>query len=405
MRELLHIRDARVYLGGQVCSLFGDSALLLVLAIWVKQLTASSGRAGLVFLAFALASLLGPLTGVIVDRARRRTLLIVVNLLCALAVLPLLLVDDRGDAWIVYAVAFAYGLGYVLIGAGQTALLSTLLPARLLVDANGFLQTVREALRLVAPLLGAGLFAAFGVGVLVVLDASTFVVAAAALLALRLCEPAPARGRRAETPLAEMAAGARHVARVADLRRVVVALGIALLAIGLCESLMFEVVARGLHRPPAFLGVLLAVHGAGAVLGGVTAAPVARRIGESALTAAGMGGFALGCGLMALGAEVAPALIYPGYVLFGLGLPWMVVGEVTLLQRRTPVALQGRAFTAVELMTGVPQTLSIAVGAVLVGIVDYRLLLLAIAVVIAGAGLYLISERTPQLAGSALHQP
>lgn len=406
MRELLGIRDARVYLAGQVCSLFGDSALLLVLAIWVKELTGSSGRAGLVFFAFALGTLLGPVTGVVVDRVRRRTLLIVANLASAAAVVPLLAVHDATDTWVIYGVAFLYGLSYVLIGAGQAALLTTLLPEALLVDANGFLQSAREGLRLVAPLIGAGLFAAAGASVLVLVDASTFVIAAAALIALRLREPPPRRDRRAESRLAELVAGARHVARQSELRRMVLALGVALLAIGLCESVMFEVVARGLHRPPAFLGVMLAVQGVGAVLGGVSAARVARSVGESALTAAGMAGFAIGCALMAIGGGIgAEPAIYGGVVLFGFGLPWIVVGEVTLLQRRTPLQLQGRAFSAVELVTGLPQTLSIAAGALLVAIVDYRLLLALIALVVAGAGAFLVSERTLRLAGSAGRQP
>ena len=174
MRELLRRRDARLYLGGQVCSLLGDSALLLVLGIWVKQLTGSSGRAGLVFFAYALATLLGPLTGVVVDRVRRRTLLIVVNALGAASVLPLLAVHDAGDTWLIYAVACAYGLVNVLIGAGQSALLATMLPGELLVDANGFLQTVREGLRLVAPLAGAGLFAVAGATPVVIIDAASF---------------------------------------------------------------------------------------------------------------------------------------------------------------------------------------------------------------------------------------
>jgi MFS family permease len=174
------------------------------------------------------------------------------------------------------------------------------------------------------------------------------------------------------------------------------------LAIGFCESAMFEVVARGLHRPPAFLGVLLAVQGVGAVLGGVTASRVARRIGESALTAAGMATFAIGCTLLAIDLE---PVIYGGVILFGFGLPWIIVGEVTLVQRRTPHGLQGRTFSAAELITGLPQTLSIAVGALLVGLVDYRILLLAIAIVVCAAGVYLVSERTPRLAGSALRRP
>jgi hypothetical protein len=47
----------------------------------------------------------------------------------------------------------------------------------------------------------------------------------------------------------------------------------------------------------------------------------------------------------------------------------------------------------------------IALGALLVGLVDYRLLLVAIALVVASAGVYLVSERTPRLAGSALRRP
>jgi MFS family permease len=402
MRELLRIRDARVYLAGQACSLFGDSALLLVLAIWVKQLTGSAGQAGLVFFAFALGTLLGPLTGVIVDRVRRRRLLVVANVGSALAVLPLLAVGGAGQVWLIYAVAFLYGLSYVVISAGQSALLTTLVPAERLVDANGFLQTVREGLRLVAPLTGAGLFAAFGATVVVALDATTFLIAAAALLALRTREPRPSRAGASESRLSELLAGARHIARTRALRRMVVALGIALLAIGFCESVMFEVVARGLQRPPAFLGVLLSVQGAGAVLGGITASRVARRLGESALTAAGMTCFAVGCTLLAVDAE---PVIYLGVILFGFGLPWIVVGEITLVQRRTPHELQGRTFSAAELLTGLPQTLSIALGALLVGLVDYRLLLVAIALVVASAGVYLVSERTPRLAGSALRRP
>lgn len=46
-----------------VFSNFGDSALYLTAAIWVKQLTGSDAAAGLVFAALGLPALLAPLTG------------------------------------------------------------------------------------------------------------------------------------------------------------------------------------------------------------------------------------------------------------------------------------------------------------------------------------------------------
>ena len=73
--------------------------------LWVKELTGSSSAAGLVFLCIVAPGLLSPLAGLLVDRIRRRTVLIIVNPLTALAVLPLLLVHDEGDVWLIYVVA------------------------------------------------------------------------------------------------------------------------------------------------------------------------------------------------------------------------------------------------------------------------------------------------------------
>ncbi len=39
MRQLLRIRNARIYLLGDVVSTLGDSALWLAMAIWIKEVT------------------------------------------------------------------------------------------------------------------------------------------------------------------------------------------------------------------------------------------------------------------------------------------------------------------------------------------------------------------------------
>ena len=171
MRRVLARREMRLYVAGQTLSLFGDSAMWLALGVWAKALTGSSAAAGMVVFFIAAPSLLSPLSGLLVDRVRRRRLLIVANLGTAVAVMPLLLVGDLGDVWILYAVAAAYGFSYTVLGSGQSALLATLLPADELADANAVMQTVREGLRLVAPLAGAALFTAFGGAVVALIDA------------------------------------------------------------------------------------------------------------------------------------------------------------------------------------------------------------------------------------------
>ena len=55
MRVLLSYRDARLLLAGQMLSAFGDWAMLIVLAVWMKSLTGSNALAGLTFALIAAA--------------------------------------------------------------------------------------------------------------------------------------------------------------------------------------------------------------------------------------------------------------------------------------------------------------------------------------------------------------
>jgi MFS family permease len=384
MRRLLALRDARLFLAGQSLSLLGDTALWLALGLWAKDLTGSSSAAGLVILCIVAPQLASPLAGLLVDRVRRRNLLIAVNPLTALAVLPLLAVHNEGDVWIIYSVAFAYGASYVVLAAGQSALLTTLVPRELLGEANAALQAVREALRLITPLAGAGLYTLAGGAAVALLDAATFLAATAALLALSAREPRP---HREPEPLA-IAAGARHVARTPGLREMVVGCALCMLVIGFSETLIFEL-PDALGKPASYVGVLMAVQGIGAIAGALTATRALTRHGELKAAGFGMTIFALGALLMA---DSALPIVLAGKALFGLGLPWIVVAMLTLLQRSTPPQLQGRAFAASELALGAPQTLSIALGAAFVALVDYRFVLLVQAFTVGLAGVYLLTR-------------
>jgi hypothetical protein len=124
-------------------------------------------------------------------------------------------------------------------------------------------------------------------------------------------------------------------------------------------------------------------------VGAVTATRVLNRRGETALAALGMTIFALGCVLLM---DQWLPIVVLGKMLFNLGIPWMFIGLVTLLQRRTPGPLQGRAYAASEFAIGAPQMVGIALGAGLVALVDYRYLLLVQAVVTGATGVFLLSR-------------
>ena len=388
MRSVLATRDARLLFAGQTVSLFGDWALLLVLGIWAKAITGSNAAAGSVFCVFALARLASPLAGLLADRVRRRPLMIAADVFNGCVVLLLLLVHGRGDVWLLYVVALLYSLGGSVFEAARSALLRLIIPEERLGEANAILQTITQGLRLVAPLVGAGLYAGIGGGTVAVLDSATFVVSAATLAALRVPEPAPEPAEHHF--LVEASAGARHIARTAELRQMVLGVAIALLVIGFDETLVFAVLDQGLHRPPSFFGVLSSLQGAGSILGGATAAAALRRLGDIRLVGVGLTLFALGDALWLL--PTLPTVL-GGFAIAGLGLTWGIVAFATALQQRTPLAIQGRVSAAADLGLTVPQTTSIAAGAALSTVVDYRLLLVAMAAVTVASAAYLLTRR------------
>ena len=63
------------------------------------------------------------------------------------------------------------------------------------------------------------------------------------------------------------------------------------------------------------------------------------------------------------------------------------------MQRVTPADLLGRTSAAAEALISAPQALSIGAGAVLVSVVDYRLLFVVMAVFVTAAAVYLWAGR------------
>jgi MFS family permease len=393
--EVLASRNMRVLLAGQTVNMAGNTAMNIVLGIWVKDLTGSSGAAGLIFLLLAATAFLAPITGMIVDRFPRRWLLVVNDLISGAVIGLLLIVHNRQGIWLIYLVAGVYGVSGQIYRAARAGLLHSMVPDELLGEANGLFSSLGQGMRIIGPVVGAGIYAAWGGGVVAVADIGTFVISAASYLALRevadLQRPRPQDrfGRRPGEFASELAAGVRHIMANQVIRRMVIASTIAFTGAGMIDVAMFSLVDQGLHRPTSWIGVLVSAQGAGSVLGGLFVGPFMRRTGEYSVAVVG---FLLnGAGLAAASTATLAGAI-SGAVVIGIGLPMVLVAELTVIQRRTPSELQGRAISASDAIINTPFAIAIAVAAGMIATVGFRPIYIGVAAGFTGVGLALLPQ-------------
>ncbi|MEU4105057.1 MFS transporter [Streptomyces tanashiensis] len=362
----------RWYLTGVVVSGFGTTAMWLVSGIWVKSLTGSDSLAALAAFALWAPVLLGPLLGTLADRVRRRPLLVVLNLAMA-GLLPVLLwVESADRVWLLFAVLVLYGAQGAVHEAAEQALVATVVDEGRRGTFNGLRMTANESMKLIAPLVAAGLFAAYGGGPVALLDAASFAVAAVLFALMPVREARPARPE-SRNWWRETAEGVRLLRASRVLRPLVATGAFTLLLAGVNGAAIYAVVDRGLGHSPAYAGVLYAVQGIGSVLAGLLTGPLLRRIPERTLAAAGLALFAVAVGVR--GALPYEATALAASAVIGLGLPWVLVAVMTAVQREAPAEAVGRVAATANTLVMAPNALALALGAGLVAVTDTRVLL------------------------------
>ena len=236
---------------------------------------------------------------------------------------------------------------------------------------------------------GAALFALGSGRMVALVDAASFVVAALVIWAIRVDEQRPDR-----VPMhwaTEVAEGARHIRRTPLLLHPTVALALCLLVLGFSESAVYAVV-EAFDQPVEFVGPLLSVQGVGAITAGVLVSRVTRRLGEPRTLVVGLLVLAAGLGVITAAHAVWQLLL--GTAVLGAGIPLLIVAYTTILQKQTPGHLMGRVSTTTEVLTTTPQALSIALGALLVSVWDFRVIFAAMVTgTLLGAAYLLIALR------------
>jgi MFS family permease len=189
----LRHRAFRLFLGGRIVSLLGNSMAPLALAFAVLRYSQGAGDLGLVLGAQGLSLVLfTSIGGVVGDRYSRNQVLIASNLAASAtqAVTALVLISGHYSLPLVAGLAFLGGTCSAFTTPALRGIVPQLVEPSEIQRANSLLGSSRNAIRIGGPTVAGLIVASVGGGWAIAADAVAYLLAAWFMARLRL-EPAP----------------------------------------------------------------------------------------------------------------------------------------------------------------------------------------------------------------------
>lgn len=340
--------------GGQAISLFGSRLVQFALIWW---LTAETGSATVLAIASLIGLLptvlLGPFAGALVDRWKRRQVILIVDTAIALATLLLayLFVIDAVGVTTVYVLLLVRGIGESSHWPSMSAATSLMVPDDQLTRVQGLNQMLQGGLNIVAAPLGALLLGILPMQAIMLIDVVTAAFAILPLLVISIPEVAyheeTSPSESPPTFWEDFRSGLQYVRSWPGLMMLMLLAMVVNFLLTPAGALMPILVADYFKGGPLQLGWIEAAFGFGMIAGGLALGAwggFKKRILTSMLGLLGLG---IGFSLIGF---VPSNLFWLGVVsaFFAASMVPMVNGPVhAILQSAVEPEMQGRVFTLV----------------------------------------------------------
>lgn len=266
----LTIPNFRLYFIGQAISLVGTWMQMVAQAWLVLELTGSATMVGLVVAVQTLPVLVvGPYGGLVADRAEKRRLLVILQLVMGCLALALAIPTLLGTVqlWQVFILAALLGTTDSFEKPTRQAFIVEIVGPEAVRNAVSLNSVMVNGARVLGPAVAGLLIAAGGTGLCFLINAISYLPVAALLLAMRTDDLRP--GPRQEPERGQVRAGFAYVRRTPQL-----AVPLLMMAIMGCLTYEFPVslpylAKSGFGGDSRTYGFMTAAMGLGAVLGGL----------------------------------------------------------------------------------------------------------------------------------------
>lgn len=185
-------RNFFIIAAGQTVSLIGSSVVQFALIWWLASETSSpfmmamSGMA-----AFLPQILLGPFAGVWIDRLKRKYVAIGADLFIGIVAVLFAVILWYGHPpyWTAWLIIGVRAVGGVFHTPAIQSIIPQLVPADKLMKANGWSQFMQSGAFMLGPVLGAAMYAAFPLPVILITDFAGAAAASITMAVVKIPEP------------------------------------------------------------------------------------------------------------------------------------------------------------------------------------------------------------------------
>jgi MFS family permease len=351
------------------------------IALQVLVLTTLSGTAfdvGLVNASRWVPYLLfGLVVGALVERRRRKPLLIVTDVGrgILLGLIPLLAFVGQLSVPILMAFVAVFGLFSLVNDAANQSFLPRLVPRSALLSANARIDQSSSVAQTSGPAIGGALVSLVGAPIAVLVDAATYFFSAIALGRIVVDEPAPSRLRQ-RSLWRDIGEGLRWVYGHRTLAPVAISTHVWFVFSSLLGTAFVPFALLRLHLTAFELGLTLSAAGVGGLIGSLFSARIGRSWGVGRAVIACLVVEPVGWAVIALsppGDHLATVgVLAIGQGIFGLALGASNANEMGYRQAVTPDALQGRTNTTMRSFNRAAIIIGAPLGGVLAEVLGYR---------------------------------
>jgi MFS family permease len=341
-------------------------------------------------------ALLGPLSGVFVDRWPLKPTLIASDLIRAALVLLLFVSTTM---WQIYGILAALSCVSSFFAPAQSVTIRSHVPAHGLISANALMQMAMLGARIVGPAAAGALVAAFGPNVCYAINFISFILSAALIGSVTILRPPapagqapPAERGRVRAILHDMGEGMRFIANHAAVSFVVMAMAAGMFVMGCFGPLIAIYVREWLHAQAGIFGIVSAMVGTGMLFGIPFVRRISGDVSNSTLVLSGLAG--IGLGALLLGALPWVGMSMLACFTLGFAFAGVIVPAQTLMQQETPAAMMGRISSTTMSVVFFAQLIGLVLSGVLAQMFGVRAVFFLCAVlawVLTGAGRLLLS--------------